>query len=183
MSHQRPDRGPADVPARARAAKRAPALLAAFPLLVGTIPGADAADLLQGMSGRWAPGPDATATVELAPSEGGFTLTWRPPERDPTTARFAATERPNVYAARTGEGWSMFGGEAVNPLREGTLLWARTAEDGVYVYSLEIDDQGGFLLDRYAYRPDGEGLLVSLLRRTAEGEVKPPEQKLVKVDR
>jgi hypothetical protein len=63
------------------------------------------------------------------------------------------------------------------------LLWARTAEDGVYVYSLEIDDRGGFLLDRYAYRPDGEGLLVSLLRRTAEGEVKPPEQKLVKVDR
>ncbi|HEX6010891.1 MAG TPA: hypothetical protein VFY87_03610 [Geminicoccaceae bacterium] len=175
MSHQRPDRGPAHVPA----------LLAALPLLLGAIPGAGAADPLQGMSGRWAPGPDAAATVELAPSEDGFTLTWQPPERDPTTARFTATERPNVYAAEQQEGWSMFGGgeAVVNPLQEGTLLWARTAEDGVYVYSLEIDDRGGFLLDRYAYRPDGESLLVSLLRRTAEGEVKPPEQKLVKVDR
>jgi hypothetical protein len=184
MSHQRPDRGPADVPARARAAKRAPALLAVLPLLVGTIPGADAADLIQEMSGRWAPGPDAAATVELAPSEDGFTFTWRPPERDPTTARFTATERPDVYAAQTGEGWSMFGGgEAVNPLQGGALLWARAAEDGVYVYSLEIDDKGGFLLDRYAYRPDGESLLVSLLRRSADGEAEPPEQKLVKVDR
>jgi hypothetical protein len=184
MSQQRLDRGPADVLACARTAERAPILLAALPLLVGAISGADAADPLQGMSGRWAPGPDAAATVELTPDEGGFTLTWRPPERDSTTARFTATERPNVYAAQTGEGWSMFGGgEAVNPLREGTLFWARTAEDGVYVYSLEIDDRGGFLLDRYAYRPDGESLLVSLLRRTAEGEFKPPEQKLVKVDR
>jgi hypothetical protein len=184
MPHQRPDRGPADVPARAHAAQRARALLAALPLLVGAIPGAGAADPLQAMSGRWAPGPDAAATVELAPGEEGFTLTWRPPEREPTTARFAATGRPDVYAGESGEGWSMFsGGEAVNPLREGTLLWARTAEDGVYVYSLEIDDEGRFLLDRYAYRPDGESLLVSLLRRTAEGEVKPPEQKLVRVDR
>jgi hypothetical protein len=175
MLHQRPDRGPA----------RVPALLAVLPLLLGAIPaGAGAADLLQGMSGRWAPGPDAAATVELAPSEDGFTLTWRPPEREPTTARFAATERPNVYAAEPGEGWSMFGdGEAVNPLREGTLLWARAAEDGIYVYSLAIDDRGGFLLDRYAYRPAGDGLVVSLLRRSPQGEVKPPEEKLVRVDR
>ena len=45
---------------------------------------------------------------------------------------------------------SMFGDEAaVNPLEGGALFWARTAGDGVYLYSLVIDDQGAFQIDRY----------------------------------
>jgi hypothetical protein len=185
MSHRRFVRGLAAAPARHRAAGRALPLPAALLALLGTVPAAaEAQDPLQALSGRWATGPGAPVAVELAPSDGGFTLTWRPPERDPTTARFAATERPNVYGAEEQQGWSMFsGGEPVNPLQEGTLLWARTADDGVYVYSLEIDDRGGFLLDRYAYRPSGEGVAMSLLRRTPEGAAEPPEQKLVRVDR
>ena len=50
----------------------------------------------------------------------------------------------------------------------------------VYVYSLAIDDQGAFVLDRYACRPSraprrGHG------RRTAAGSEAPQEQKLVRV--
>jgi hypothetical protein len=78
----------------------------------------------------------------------------------------------------------MFGGDKpVNPLEEGTLYWARTAADAVYVYSLKIDDRGGFVLDRFTCSPSEGGLVVSLLRRLPEGRVERMDMQLEKVDR
>lgn len=66
----------------------------------------------------------------------------------------------------------MFGrDEPVNPLVEGTLYWARLADDAVHVYSLAIDDKGAFVLDHYACRPAGEKLEVAFRRRLPDDKV------------
>ena len=94
------------------------------------------------------------------------------------TVQFAPTGRPGVYAGKAKAGWSMmdsmFGDEAaVNPLEGGALFWARTAGDSVYLYSLVIDDQGAFQIDRYDCRLDQGSLVVSVARRTGAGAEDP----------
>ena len=90
--------------------------------------------------------------MEWAASEDGFIVSWTPPDGKPTTVQFAPTGRPGVYAGKAKAGWSMmdsmFGDEdPVNPLEGGALFWARTAEDGVYLYSL-VDRRPRRLRDR-----------------------------------
>jgi hypothetical protein len=126
--------------------------------------------------------------MEWAPADDGFTVTWTPVgAAAATTVRFAPAGRPNVYRGTPEEGRSMMGAmfgddDPVNPLEGGTLFWARTGEDGVFVYSLAIDDRGGLQIDRYAYRVAGDGsLAVSLQRRTAAGAAEPVEQRLERV--
>jgi hypothetical protein len=75
---------------------------------------------------------------------------------------------------------NMFGGDGpIDPLVEGTLYWARTTAEAVFLYSLAIDDRGGFQLDRYRCVPQGDALTVSLDRRTARGG-ENSEQQLVR---
>jgi hypothetical protein len=108
--------------------------------------------------------------IGLAPAGNGFTLRWIAPDRGLEEVRFTATERPGVFAASEGEGWSMFERKApVNPLEGETLRWARSAPDALYLYSLKIDDRGGFVLDRYACRPEADTLRVAWERQRPEG--------------
>ena len=67
-----------------------------------------------------------------------------------------------------------------NPLEGETLLWARLAGSTLTVYSLAIDAQGGFDLDRYARTLTDEGMAVRYTRRiendvilTVEGRLEP----------
>ena len=77
---------------------------------------------------------------------------------------------------------SMFGDDGpVNPLEGGALFWARTAEDGVYLYRLVIDDQGA-LRDRPLRLParptDRSPCRWRAARPRAEAELR--EQRLVR---
>ena len=124
--------------------------------------------------------------MEWSTSDGGFALAWTPRDGAPTTVWFAPAGRPKVYTGSAKGGWSMMGAmfgddDPVNPLSGGTLYWARSADDAVYVYSLAIDDRGGFVLDRYAAHPAQDALAITMTRRTAKGSEPPQEQKLVRL--
>lgn len=150
------------------------------------IPPVAAAGVLDDLRGRWGTAAGGSTVMEWSTSDGGFALAWTPKDGAPTTVRFAPAGRPNVYAGSAKGGWSMMGAvfgddDPVNPLNGGTLYWARTADDALYVYSLAIDDKGGFVLDRYAAHPRQDALAVTMTRRTAGGGEAPQEQKLVRI--
>ena len=154
-------------------------------MLLGLLPTVAMAGILDDLSGTWVAGGSGPPAMEWAASEGGFVVSWTPPDGKPTTVQFASTGRPGVYAGKAKAGWSMmdsmFGDEAaVNPLEGGALFWARTAGDSVYLYSLVIDDQGAFQIDRYDCRLDQGSLVLSVARRTGAGAEAPREQRLTK---
>ena len=79
-------------------------------------------------------------------------------------ASFAPTDRPGVFAFEPGSSsllTRLFADPATaNPLEGETLLWARLAGATLTVYSLEIDTDGGFDLDRYARTLTDQGMTV-----------------------
>jgi hypothetical protein len=81
----------------------------------------------------------------------------------PFDATFAPTDTPGVFAYEGAAGSllsSLFADPAVgNPLAGDTLLWARLLEDKLHVYSLAIDDAGGFALDHSTGQLTDDGLV------------------------
>jgi hypothetical protein len=153
--------------------------LCAFPLAASSA-------VLDDLSGSWAEAAAGPPTMAWAKADDGFSVSWTPPGAAATTVQFSSAGRPGVYAGNANQDRSMmdsmFGENApVNPLAGGALYWARVTDDGVYVYSLVIDDSGLFQIDRYACRPDGGALDVSLQRRTGKGADEPVEKHLVRV--
>jgi hypothetical protein len=142
---------------------------------------AAAADLMQALQGRWSAKEDAKFAMEWTPAGEGFGLRWTVPGRGEASAEFKPTGRPGVFAGQSQQGWSMFGGDkAVNPLEKGTLYWARSTPEAVYVYSLDIDDHGAFVLDRYTCRAAEPGIEVSLLRQLPQGRTEEMNVQLVR---
>ena len=123
--------------------------------------------------------------IEIGPRDGGFELSWNDlaqHDRDassakPLTARFVSTNRENVfeYAPETGSFLDrMFASpETGNPLEGETLLWARVDTDMLAVYSLTIDENGGFDLGHYSWTKTEDGLLLHYREQTEElgGEI------------
>ena len=109
-------------------------------------------------------------TIEVAEQDGGFELSWSDLEQSGqgssskklVKARFVSTSRENVfeYEPETGSFLDrMFAPpETGNPLEGETLLWARIEADMLSVYSLTIDDNGGFDLDHYRWTKTEAGL-------------------------
>lgn len=104
--------------------------------------------------------------------------------REKAEASFTPTDRPGVYAFDAGDASlfsSLFADPATgNPLEGETLLWARLAGSTLTVYSLSVDDQGGFDLARYARTLTDQGMAVRYTRRiendvilTLEGRLEP----------
>jgi hypothetical protein len=130
--------------------------------------------------------------VQIRSADGGFHLSWTGLARGDggeltrakVEASFTPTDRPGVYAFDAGEKSlfsSLFADPASgNPLEGETLLWARLAGATLTVYSLAIDDRGGFDLDRYACTLTDRGMAVRYTRRiendvilTLEGRLEP----------
>jgi hypothetical protein len=154
-------------------------------LLAALSPGA-LAGVPDGLRGSWAAAPSTAPAMEWASTEDGFTVSWTPQGAEATTVHFSPATRPGIYAGKAKAGWSMmdsmFGDDGpVNPLDSGTLFWARTAADTVFIYRLAIGDDGAFQIDRYACRPADGALALSVQRRTAAGMAAPIEQRLVRV--
>lgn len=143
---------------------------------------AQSAGPLAQLEGRWTAQGQPPFVMEWSMRPAGFALRWTLPNGDETMVEFTASDQPGVFAATT-SGWSMFGGgKTVNPLVGGTLYWARSTPDAVYVYSLVIDDRGAFVLDRYACQPSGDRLEVALQRRLPEGRVEDHRVTLVRAE-
>ncbi|MGD9512133.1 MAG: hypothetical protein AB7I59_28295 [Geminicoccaceae bacterium] len=158
-------------------------MTAALLLCVLLPPAAAMADALDDLQGRWAASAAGAPAMEWSGAGDQFSVSFTPTGGQAIRLDFAPSARPGVLAGRVKGGWSMGamfgGGGPVDPLVEGTLYWARTAADAVYLYSLAVDDDGGFQLDRYRCAAQGDTLTVSLDRRTAEGG-ENSEQRLVR---
>ncbi len=127
-----------------------------------------------GQTATLAPGDlDVTLRVEGS----GFHMAWTGLERqaDGPLARqmfhasFTPTDRPGVFAFDPGKPSllsRLFADpKTANPLKGETLLWARLEDSTLTVYSLAIDDHGGFDLDRYARTLTDHGMTVRYTHR------------------
>jgi len=116
--------------------------------------------------------------VTIEPYEQGFHMRWTTLDRagsgtaftaQPAEASFSETERPGLYEYDPGGGsllTSLFAAPATgNPLEGETLLWARLEETALIVYSLSINPDGGFDLNRYARTLSDDGMVASYQRR------------------
>lgn len=87
----------------------------------------------------------------------------------PFDAAFAPTDTPGVFAFEPAAGSllsSLFADPAVgNPLKGDTLLWARLQDDKLHVYSLAIDEHGGFTLDHSTGQLTGDGMVMRYVVR------------------
>lgn len=111
--------------------------------------------------------------VTVAKTASDIQLSWNDltlPDRQRIEARFVHTDRQGVfeYAPEAGSFLDrMFAAPSSgNPLQGETLLWARMEADALAVYSLTIDDQGGFDLDHYSWSRTEEGLRLRFRQRT-----------------
>lgn len=112
--------------------------------------------------------------VDLTRVERGFRLRWFTPTRGIEEAAFEPGPSAGVYEVRN-RGRSMLDifsrPTTGNPLRGERLLWARV-EDGMLVnYSLELESDGGFVLDRQAQTREDETMRLDFTRRGHEGIV------------
>jgi hypothetical protein len=165
---------------------------------------ASAADLsIDDFFGEWR-GVDVSVegseqTPKLSPSDldmaiteedGGFRIRTLGLSREPdgtlvprpVDATFAPTEVPGVFAYAPGTGSllsSLFADPAVgNPLQGDTLLWARLQEKTLHVYSLAIDQGGGYALQHSTGRLTDDGMATRYERRSENDRVVSVEGRL-----
>jgi hypothetical protein len=167
-------------------------VLAAFGLLLP--PQVAIAAEIQDFFGEWRgvevsiDGPSAALEADpadlamvLAGHDRGFRLQSFALAREPDggialgrlDATFAPTETPGVFAYQSARGSllsRLFADPSVgNPLEGDTLIWARLQEDTLHVYSLAIDDRGGFALEHSTKQLTKDGIVTrSLLRQENE---------------
>ncbi len=130
--------------------------------------------------------------LRLSAEDDGFHLNWITfrrgagggLQRQKTEASFAPTDRPGVFAFRPGKKSffsSLFADPAVaNPLKGETLLWARLDGATLTVYSLAINDRGGFDLNRYARTLTDHQMTVEYTRRSENDVILTVEGRLEK---
>ena len=115
--------------------------------------------------------------LSITGQDGGFRIRTSALGREPDgslvlkpfDAVFAPTDTPGVFAFQPAAGSllsSLFADPAVgNPLKGDTLLWARLQDDKLHVYSLAIDQHGGFTLDHSTGQLTGDGMVVHYVVR------------------
>lgn len=136
------------------------------------------------------PLPDALS-LEIEAAADGFQMSW--PDlggsgsNEVIEARFAPADRAGVYEYEVSSGsllTRMFASPATgNPLEGETLIWARINDQTLAVYSMNIDQRGGFDLDHYSWTLSKAGLQLVFIKRTEdmgsrvriEGELKREE--------
>ena len=65
-----------------------------------------------------------------------------------------------------------------NPLEGDTLLWARLQDDALHVYSLAIDDRGGFALEHSTARLTKDGMTAGYVLRLENEQIVMVEGRL-----
>lgn len=112
-------------------------------------------------------------SFRLEGDEDAFTLSWVDPEGHTLRAEFGASDRPEVYAQRRDGGLlgMIFSVEEGNPLEGHDLMWVRTSENTVHIYSLAIDAAGAFILDHWSGTVDGTAMELTAWRLLPQGGV------------
>jgi hypothetical protein len=86
--------------------------------------------------------------------EGDVAARWSTLDGRTAEAELVPTARPDVLAQPARGLQAMLGGNRPpNPLEGGPLLWGRRDGHGLYVYRLEIGQDGALMLDRYGFEP------------------------------
>jgi hypothetical protein len=111
--------------------------------------------------------------LTVAPEQRGFRLSWRWPDGERVEATFAPTDRPGVFFVQpsTNPLLGLFFSPATgNPLEGETLLWSRLEGRTLVLYSLRLDQGGGFGLHRATWTLQDDGRHLALdYSRLAEG--------------
>lgn len=102
---------------------------------------------------------DGDFTVVIERTGDGFAMRW-PPRRE---VAFQMTDRPGVF--RTGD--------APNPITGDIAYWARIDNGSLIVYSMQIDEHGGYDIHNYSYTPADGGL--DLVIKRIRGGAGPSE--------
>lgn len=114
--------------------------------------------------------------LTVAPEQRGFRLNWKRPDGERVEAAFAPTDRPGVFDVQpsTNPLLGLFFSPATgNPLEGETLLWSRLEGRTLVLYSLQLDQGGGFTLHRAAWTLQDDGRHLALdYSRLAEGPTK-----------
>ena len=89
-------------------------------------------------------------TVAIERMKGGFKVGWAPR----IAVEFESAGRPGVFRdSADGE-----------PMSGDPVYWARLAEGRLIVYAMQIDEHGGYTIQRYDYAPAGDGLDLAIRR-------------------
>jgi hypothetical protein len=103
----------------------------------------------------------------------------------PFDAVFVLTETPGVFAFQPAAGSllsRLFADPSTgNPLEGDTLLWARLQDDVLHVYSLAIDERGGFALAHTTAQLAEDGMLTGLSLRLENEQIVTVEGLLERV--
>ncbi len=136
------------------------AFLVAFTAMAGTVRAQGA--LPDGYTGKFrgavaAPGnASGDFTVVIESRGDGFTVRW-PPR---IAVDFEPADRPGVFRDS----------DASKPMTGETVYWARLDSGGLVVYSMQLDEHGGYNIASYIYAPAGEGLDLIIRRIKVGGD-------------
>lgn len=100
-------------------------------------------------------------TVVIGRMGDGFVVRWSPRQ----TVEFYPAGRPGVFRTNS----------IANPLAGETARWARLDGKSLIVYSMQVDEHGGYDILNYNYAPSGGGLDL-VIRRIRSG-AEPVESK------
>lgn len=119
-------------------------------------------------------------SVEITLEKKGFTVAWtsttvKPDGREKTKSyeiNFVPTDRADVFSAAMRR--NVFGHEVpLDPMKGEPYVWARFTGDTLTVYSLHVDDDGGYELQQFDRTLIDEGLALEframrdgMIRRT-----------------
>lgn len=136
------------------------AFLVAFTALAGTVRAQDA--LPDGYYGKFrgavaAPGnASGEFTVAIESRKDGFMVRWAPR----IVVDFEPAGRPGVFRDS----------EASKPMAGETVYWARVDAGGLVVYSMLLDEHGGYDIGSYAYVRAADGLDLVIRRIKVGGD-------------
>ncbi len=148
------------------------AFLVAFVGTGGTVRAQDA--LANGYYGKFrgavaAPGnASGIFTVAIESREDGFTVRWSPH----IVVDLEPAGRPGVFRDS----------KASKPMSGETVYWARVDSGGLVVYSMQLDEHGGYDIGSYAYVPAANGLDLVIRRIRVGGDPVEISGKLERYD-
>ena len=110
-------------------------------------------------------------SVEIEEQQKGFTVSWTSTTYKPDgrvkeksySIDFVASDRPNIYAAAQAK--NIFGHSVqLDPMKGEPFVWARISDDTLTVFSLFVNDDGGYEMQQFDRTLADGGLQLEFMR-------------------